>query len=192
MEMKGSVEELLVDIKNTTELMVDLAYSALLYENVELAQEVVELEEMVDVAHITLIERALHSVERGGSPDAVLAVARLAVSMEVIADAARDLAEEVLKSGEVPAVVRMSISDSDVGIVMVRVAPTSVLAGRTLGDLRLSAETGMWVIAIKRERRWTYGPDENDGIEAGDILVARGPQDSCEELRLIAAGERDL
>jgi len=191
-ELTGAVEERLVGLKNTTELMIDLAYSALLYGSRELAEEVVELEEDVDVAHMAIIEKALHSVERGGPPEAVMAVARLAVSMEMIADAARDLAEVVLGEAELHPVVRMSISDSDTGIARVRVAPGSVLAGRTLGELRLSTETGMWVFVLKRGRSWTYGPDEFQGIEAGDILIARGPQDSCDDMRSIAAGEMDI
>jgi len=42
------VRDLLVEIKNLSELMIDLAYSAVLFDSRELAEEVLELEESVD------------------------------------------------------------------------------------------------------------------------------------------------
>ena len=190
MEMK--VEDLLIDLKNTTELMVDLAYSALLYENREIAGEVVELEEEIDRGHVELLRMARQSIEKGTSAEAVLAVARLAISLEMIADAAREIAEVILQGIELHPVVRLSLAESDVVITRVEVAPSSGLVGKTLGELRLSTRTGMWVIAIRRGKRWIYGPDEDDMILEGDILYARGPGGAAEEFREIAAGRITL
>ncbi|MHA1603310.1 MAG: potassium channel family protein, partial [Candidatus Freyarchaeota archaeon] len=39
MKKLRSIEDMLVEMKNTSELMVDLAYSALLFNNKEIAEE---------------------------------------------------------------------------------------------------------------------------------------------------------
>ena len=43
-----SARELLLEMKNLSELMIDLAYSAALFNDKELAEDVIELEERVD------------------------------------------------------------------------------------------------------------------------------------------------
>jgi len=42
-------EEMLLELKEKAELMVDLAYSSIIYDSRELAEEVYELEEFIDV-----------------------------------------------------------------------------------------------------------------------------------------------
>lgn len=187
-----AVEEVFIRLKNTTELMVDLAYSALLYENREIAEEVMDLEELVDAMHMDLIQRFLESVPDGTNPEAVLAVARLAISLEIIADAAQEIASVVLKGIELHPVVKMSIEDSDVTITRVEIFDSSVLAGKTLGELHLSTETGMWVFAIKRGKDWIYGPTENDRLMVGDVVFARGSRRAAEQLQKIATGVEGL
>ena len=43
-----TVEEIVLEIKDKSELMVDLAYSSLLYDNTTIAKEVYDLEDLVD------------------------------------------------------------------------------------------------------------------------------------------------
>ncbi len=44
-----NVKDILKDMKDTSELMVDLAYSAVLYDDEDIAEEVLRLEEKMDV-----------------------------------------------------------------------------------------------------------------------------------------------
>ncbi|MBQ5397061.1 MAG: potassium channel protein, partial [Candidatus Methanomethylophilus sp.] len=41
--MKSKLEAMFLELKDTSEMMVDLAYSSLLYDNVEIAEEVLSL-----------------------------------------------------------------------------------------------------------------------------------------------------
>ncbi|RJS73499.1 potassium channel protein, partial [ANME-2 cluster archaeon] len=43
-----SMKDLLIDMKDTSELMMDLAYSAVIYDDREIAMEVIRLEENMD------------------------------------------------------------------------------------------------------------------------------------------------
>ncbi|MFO7966695.1 MAG: RNB domain-containing ribonuclease, partial [Archaeoglobaceae archaeon] len=58
--MRRTVKDLLVEIKDTSELMIDLAYSAVFFDNDDIAEEVISLEKnMVD--YLKEIRRAHYS-----------------------------------------------------------------------------------------------------------------------------------
>src|SRR3972149_9742434 len=89
-----------VELKDTSELMLDLAYSSLLFNSRELAEEVKALEEQVDNLHT---EFELLVLSSGFSPEEskdFLGLIRLGVVTEKIADAAAQIAEVVLRGLE--------------------------------------------------------------------------------------------
>ena len=49
-----TTEEIVLEIKDKSELMVDLAYSSVLYDNKTIAKEVYELENQIDTLYRTL------------------------------------------------------------------------------------------------------------------------------------------
>ena len=182
------IEKMLLTMKDTSELMVDLAYSALLYNNKEIAQEVYHLEDICD----NLYNRIQNfSVKRIANKNAnvALTLIRLATSIEMIADSARGIADVVLRDIEPHPIVRLSIRESDAIISKVEVKPTSKLTNCTLGGIRLASETGMWVIAMRRGKKWIFGPDENTKIKSEDILIVRGPLGSEKTILRLARGK---
>jgi uncharacterized protein with PhoU and TrkA domain len=183
--MTENIEEQFLELKDTSELMIDLAYSALLYDNEEIAKEVLILEDDVDKLNYKIQRTAFNVSLEDKKVDKALAIIRLANSIEAIADAAMEIADVVLRDIEPHPIFKMSVMDSDVIITKTPVSKSSFLANKTLGQSRLMTETGMWVIAIKRGKTWIYGPDENTSIKVGDVLFARGPREGEKEfLRL--------
>jgi uncharacterized protein with PhoU and TrkA domain len=176
------IEEKFQDLKDTSELMIDLAYSALLYDNKEIAKEVMLLEDVVDKLNYNIQRVAFIATLDDKNADKAMAMIRLASSIEAIADAAMDIADVVLRDIEPHPIFRMSVRDSDVIITKATVSRSSALAGKTLGEMKVMSDTGMWIIAAKRKDRWVYGPDENTLIMEGDILFARGPSEGEKEL----------
>jgi uncharacterized protein with PhoU and TrkA domain len=65
------------------------------------------------------------------------------------------------------------------------VQPGSPADGRSLKDLRLETETGMFVLGIQRGVRWTYMPRGTFVLRAGDRLISVGPEEGEEELILL-------
>ena len=175
-------------MKDTSELMVDLAYSALLYNNKEIAQEVYNLEDIID-GLLNKIQYAAVSKTAKKSADVALTLIRLATSIEMIADSARGIADVVLRDIEPHPIVKMSIRESDAIISKMEVRKNSSMVNCKLGAIRLASETGMWVIAIRRGNDWLFGPDENSKIKAGDILIVRGPLESEKTLLKLARGK---
>jgi uncharacterized protein with PhoU and TrkA domain len=187
---KDSVEDLVLEIKDKSELMVDLAYSSLLYDNKTIAKEVYDLEDFVDNVYSNLQRITLENVKNKKLSVAdALTVLRLAEAGEQIADAAQEIADVELRDVELHPILKISIRESDVVFTRVKVSSNSILANKTLGKLRLASETGMVVIAMRHGKKWLYGPTKNTRIDSGDILFAKGPEDGEKHLINLAAGK---
>ncbi len=187
---KEKPEDILLEIKDKSELMVDLAYSSLLYDNKDIAKEVYDLEDLIDNLYTKIQRKSLEEVKKGRlSIDDALTMIRLAESGEKIADAAQEIADVELRDVELHPVLKMSILESDEVFTRVKVKSSSVLCGKTLDELKLASETGMSVIAMRHKNRWIYGPDKNKHIHADDVLYANGPADGKKHLINLAYGK---
>ena len=188
--MMNKIETMLLELKDTSEFMVDLAYSSLLYNNSEIAEEVIFLEGRMDELGAAIQEQLLNVAK--DNPDVVAkfsVILRLQMAAEEIANAAAAIADVVLRGlGEHP-VIQMSIQESEVTIERATVSDDSILVGKKFGDIRLGSISGMYVIAIKRGNQFIYGPDKFTTINAGDVLIARGPEESADYFMDLATGE---
>jgi len=183
-------EELLLELKEKAELMVDLAYSSVIYDNREIAQEVYNLENFIDSLNDRLQKLAIEDVKKGElEVNEALAIIQLGASSEAIADAARDIADVELRDVELHPIIKESVMESEEVIVRAKLSPSSVLADKKLGEIKLASQTGMWVIAIKRGERWIYDPGKNVELKGGDVLFVRGSKEGMEHFIKLAEGE---
>ncbi len=178
-----SPEDLLVEMKDSSELMVDLAYSALLYNNSEIAEEIAELEEKMDKMNRHLQRKITDRTIRTKDVNRALAYIRLGGSLEMIADAAFDIANVVLRDVEPHPILKMSVHESDAVVTKLTISSVSILNGKTLGELRIAENTGMWINAVKRGKNWIYGPERDTILKADDVIFASGPLEGEEYLR---------
>ncbi len=189
---KKTVEDIVLEIKDKSELMIDLAYSSILYDNKTIAKEVYDLEDLIDNCYECLQKLTLEHVENKKlSVNDALTVLRLAETAERIADAAQEIADVELRDVELHPILKLSIRDSDVVFTRVEVNDSSILCNKTLGELKLSSETGMIVIAIRHDDKWLYGPNKHTKINAHDVLYAKGPEDGEKHLINLATGKTD-
>ena len=178
-----SPEDILVEMKDNSEMMVDLAYSALLYNNREIAEEIVELEEKIDTMNRWLQRKITDRTIETKDVNRALAYIRLGGSLEMIADAAFEIANVVLRDVEPHPILKKSVQDADVVVTKLIISSQSILNGKTIGELRIAENTGMWINAIKRGKNWIYGPEYDTLLMAGDVIFASGPLDGEEYLR---------
>ena len=185
-----TAEDIVLEIKDKSELMVDLAYSSVLYDNKTIAEEVYDLENSVDNLYRALQKKSLEDVKNGEhSIDDALILLRIAHAGEQIADAAQEIADVELRDVESHPILKMSIRESDVVFTRVEVDSQSILCGKTLGQLKLASETGMMVIAMRHKDKWLYGPNNNTKNDLHDILFAKGPEDGEKHLIELAKGK---
>lgn len=180
----------LVELKDTSELMMDLAYSALLLNSVDLAKEVRMLEERMDKLHTEFELLVLSTRLEPGDARGFLGLIRMGVVTERIADAAAEIAEVVLRRAGPHPVLRMVIEDADETVERVVVPEGSPLMGRTLKEARIPEETGMWVLVIRRGEQWMR-PRPGTMIRAGDVIIASGYAEGEEDFRGLVIGSTE-
>jgi uncharacterized protein with PhoU and TrkA domain len=174
------------ELKDTSELMIDLAYSALMLNNKELAEEVQQLEEYVDNLHTEVELLALTSNFKKEEASGFLGLIRLGVATEKIADAAAEMAEVVLRGIEPHPVLKLAIKEAEETVTQACVTDNSPLVDKTLKEARVHEESGMWVLAIKRGGK-CLRPKPDSKIQAGDILIASGYAEGVEDLKKLAS-----
>jgi len=188
MRNRRTVKELLVGAKDAAELMVDLAYAAIFFGDESLAREVLRLEDRVDELLVELRSVCMLAARTPDDADQLAGVLSLAVSIEGIADSAEDIARVVLKDLGVPPELRDDLRHATEVTARVRIREENRLEGESLRDLEFPAHTGMWVIAIRRDVDWIYGPDGGEILREGDVLFLQGPREGVDEVRELAGG----
>jgi len=187
-----SIKNLLIEMKNMSELMVDLAYSAILFNSKAAAEEVIALENEVNAMNYEIKKESLVAARSYEDAEKLTALLEIAEAAESIANTAKDLADLVITGFKPHPVFKMVMEESDKSIVRVTVAENSDLANNTLGDLLLVNRTGMRVIAIRRGVSWIYGPDKHTTLLADDTLILKGTDEGADLLEKLAAGTCSL
>ncbi|WP_048148416.1 potassium channel family protein [Palaeococcus ferrophilus] len=183
-----NVKEIFIEMKNTAELMVDLAYSSVLFNEEDIAEEVLELEEYLDLLNYHLTVHAVLAARNPRDAEKITSILQMAHAIDDVSNAAADLAKMVLEGVELHPVIREAIMESEEVIGRFIVAPHSVLVGKTLEELDLASNTGVWLIAVRRGKRWIFAPDGDFKILANDVLIGRGTQTSIDYLKELARG----
>lgn len=184
----ASVRDLLVEMKDLSELMIDLAYSAALFHSRELAEEVLELEQRVDTLAYILNMNAMLAVRDAEDAESIVGVSKVAAATNKISDAAADIAAIVLQEIGVHPIVRAAFGKVEERLARAQVKPNSILVKRRLKDLELASKIGVDIIAIRRGKKWIINPKGDKAILEGDILIARGAPSGTEDLQGLAGG----
>ncbi len=184
-----SVREILKEMKDLSSLMIDLAYSAFLYNHKKLAEEVMRLEERVDyLGYLLGIQAALAARDREDA-EQVSGILKVATAVDKISDAAADIANLVLLNISIHPSIHSAFKKTEEILGRVKVREESVLAGKTLEDLMLETRMGVDIIAIRREKIWILNPGKKVKLRSGDILIARGSVESIELLDKLSSGK---
>ncbi len=181
-----NVKDLLVEAKDASELMVDLAYAAVFFNEEKLAEEVERLEERMSEHLRALRTTAMLAARSPEDAEGMAGVLWIADAIEQIGDAASDIARVVAARLGIPDALRPDLRHADEMTARVKVREGSQMVGRSLRDLSLPTETGMWVMAIRRGTEWRFDPGPDDVLLEGDVLLVRGPEEGVNLVRALA------
>lgn len=186
--MTERAQDLFSKITSTAELSIDLAYSAIIFNNRDLAEDVVEMHSKLERMYLEFGPLILLLAKKVDRPQNLFVILRTSRSFREMSDSATSLADVVLRGLPSHELLQSMFEESDETFVKVTVEYESPLAGKPLLVTRPQDETGMRIIAIKRGEAWIHGPDRNSVIEGGDVLFARGPIEGEDSLRKLASG----
>lgn len=182
--------DLVVELKNVSEVAVGLAYSSILLQDPSLAAEVHVIEDRSDDLFHGLEGWVLRAAHELDDPDELRGLLHLAAASERIVDAAQSMTR-VIETDEPPhPIIAQALSEADEITADAIVADGSEVQGRTLGELQLHTQTGMEVLAIDRKGRWLYRPRSTRRLEAGDRVLAIGPEEGALRMRELCGDDR--
>lgn len=182
------VENLLVRLINISELMIHLGYASVIYNNKDIAKEVLEMEKEVDDLHINFEIEALKLKGNGENEKSILGLIRLGLIAERLADAAALMADIVYRGIEVHDILRIAIEEAEDTIMMSPISENSFLIGKSLTELNLESKIGTYIIGIKRKDKWIYNPSREEKILLGDVIIAEGNKDGINILKKLTKG----
>lgn len=188
----STIKDILIEMKNLSELMVDLAYSAVLFNSKDAAKEVLKLENKVNSSNYEIKKQSLVAARSLEDAEKLTALLEIAEAAESIANAAKDLAEIVIKGFKPHPVFKMVMEQAEEMIISITIKKDSDLNNKSLGELFLANRTGMIVIAIRRDESWIYGPDKYTMIYEEDTLIAKGTEVGSELLKKLSTNEISL
>lgn len=175
-ESDHGLAETLIEMKDVMELATGLAYGAVLFNNRELAEEVLSLESRTD----TMREQVETEILTAASQDSIADLRgayHIATASEVITDAAMEIATAVMDDTTPHPVLQEANRESDETILQTVIEDGSTLVGREISDTPLETDLGMTVIAVKQGTSWEYSPSTSLTLGAGDMIIARGPRE---------------
>jgi len=182
-----NLREMLAEAKDSSELMVDLAYAAVYFGDPDMAEEVTDLEErLTDLVHemrAVCILAARHPREA----EAMASVLQVVGAIERIGNDAVDVTRIVTHRLGIPRELVADLAQAEEVSHRLMVREHSDMAQRPLADLELPVATGMRVMAIRRGREWLIEDIHGETVlQPGDILFLEGPAEGIAKVRELA------
>jgi uncharacterized protein with PhoU and TrkA domain len=183
-----TVRELLTEMKDISEVIVDLAYAALLFDSQEIGAEVHHLGSRMDMLNHEIKIRMMLASRTKQDAVQLSVLLQVAEGAAAISKAAGDIVDLLELNPKGSPIVSLVLKEAEEKIRLQTLSEQSDMKGKSLESLSVETETGMRIIAIKRGIRWIYDPDKEVTLKEGDVLVVRGTEDGFERLRRFATG----
>lgn len=184
-----TVLELLTEMKDTSETIVDLAYASLMFNSATIAEEVKKLETDMDDLKYAIRYRVMLSARTRDDAKQMAGILEVAAASDKISDAAADITGLLRFPPEKRPYINRILNESDEKYRMVRISDRSDMRGHTIGeDLRVEGQTACRIIAVKNRHGWTFDPEGDFKLRAGDEVFIRGSWESLTQFAALASG----
>jgi len=182
-----TVKDLMTEMKNISELIIDLAYSAVLFDSEEIAEEVKYLEVRMDKLNYDIRIMAMMGARTKEDAEQLAGILQVAQASEKISNTAGDIVL-LIKDKNRPILSRI-LNNADEKIFRVKISSNSEACDKNIGELKIESETGMRIIAIRRNDFWIYNPQSDVILKADDWLISRGSDEGYVDLDKFLKGK---
>ncbi|NVM46516.1 MAG: hypothetical protein HWN79_16540 [Candidatus Lokiarchaeota archaeon] len=173
-----------ITITDLSETMIELALAALFFKSYEVAEDVLEMESIMDGLNIIFEKDLLTLTQLLDNPRNLTGIMRIIFSCELISDAAAHLAENILKGFEPHIILQKAIEETPEIVVRETISTDSYFKEKTYKQLQdQQYKRGFHIIALKRENKWIYSFKSDFLFEVGDLLIGLGPKETVDQWR---------
>lgn len=185
-----NLKDIITQMKDTSKLMLDLAYSSILLQEEYFGEEVLELENKMTELCTKAMEAAMLASRGMKEYRSLLAILQIIHAAEKISNATVDIAKIELRDLSLPKSIIRSAYMLDETITSIIVPSNSKAIGKTIEEIRKL--TGMDVIVVRKGARWLINPDDKTVLEEGDRVVAKGPIEALADFEVFIAGKHEI
>ena len=186
-EFYEEIKELKKDyvlITDISETMIELALAALFFNSYEVAEDVLEMESLMDGLNINFEKDLLNLTKLINNPKILTGIMRIIFSCELISDAAAHLAENILEGFEPHIILQKAIKETSEIVVRETISADSYFKDKTYKQLQNQKyKRGFHIIALKRKNKWIYSFNTDFLFEEGDLLIGLGPKETVDQWR---------
>lgn len=183
-----TVKEILTEMKDISELILDLAYSALVLGSQEIADEVRYLEARMDTLNHMIRLNTMVASRTIDDAEDLVGILQVASSAEKISNAAGDIVNLLNSIPEVGKYVTNLLKETEERIFTLAIPQDSPLNRKTIEDFDIEKETGLRILALRRGKRWIYGPEDDQMLFSSDMLIMRGVDEGYIRFRDLSFG----
>ncbi len=182
------IRETVVEMMTLSQLSIDLAYSSVIFNSKEIADEVGAIENKLEILRGELEEQVLQYAKAVENVKELRGLLRIATASDKISDASKNIAD-ILHSGiGLHPILLYAIKESDEVITKIEIEEKSQLDGKSIAESEIEVETGMDIIALKKPKigKWQFHPKGDYKLEANDIIIAKGLKEGEHRLHKVA------
>ena len=166
-------QDLLVTMKESAELIVDLAYLFALEDLPNVKNLIIQTEERVDELQFEIIQEVLRLYKQDLIGDKTLmAYLRMADSFEEIADAANKIAFGVTKRHKPYEILEEVVDDSSEALNILQVTKDSKYVGMTVKEAEYTDDF-FQILAVRKKGKYFFFPKDEARINIRDVLIIK-------------------
>ncbi|MFO8020499.1 MAG: PhoU domain-containing protein [Promethearchaeia archaeon] len=181
-EKSREIKKNYVKLTDISETMIELSLAALFFNNFELAEDILEMEELMDGLNISLEKDLLDLAHMISIPRELTGIMRIVFASELISDAAANIAENIIKGFKPHRILQKAIEETSEVVVREKLSEDSYYKGKTYNKLQDSKyKRGIHIIALKRDEKWIYSFEPDFLFEEEDLLIGLGPKETIDQ-----------
>lgn len=181
----SNIKENILRMKDMSEIMADLAYSAVFLQDKKISAEVKRLyQEVQKLEEDTL--KMLFKIKE--SDEKRMGILNITGFIKNIANSAVQISN-LVDSERFPSIIKDILKESDKRVLTETIVGKSPLVGRTIGGSRVEMYTKAKILAINRKKKWIFDINDETRLINKDLLVAAGDAEAEKMLRDVANGK---
>lgn len=193
MAKKKNLKEILILLRDFSQLLVQLGYAAIMEDSIEIAREALRLKSHIRDLDFELRKEALtvarlSKYSRADIPQ-IANILQIGVAIKEMSDGVDDLIDIAIREVGIHPVIHMAFTRKEMRTTRFEVEPDSKIDGKELQDLGLDPADGGRVIAVRRKSEWYLDPKPAVKVKEGDVLIIEGRHESMSKVRACVEGK---
>lgn len=181
----SNIKENILRMKDMSEIMTDLAYSALFLHDRKISAEVSRMDKEVQQLEEDTLKMLFKVRESGGERITILNITGF---IRNISNSAVQISN-LVESERLPSIIKDILKESDKRVLTETIVGKSPLVGRTIGGSRVEIYTKARILAINRKKKWVFEVNDDTRLMNKDLLVAVGNVEAEKILKDVANGK---